>query len=205
MVNQINRSNGVSALDNQSTLRPLSEIAPRYNNNTAVQSYNMDSVSGSLSNLGQLGIGGLSGYKYEGNFVGASQKLVGSIKSGGISDVANGFKDFGSTISHDAYNAAGVGALLSGGVSAVSNTLGVLNGTKSVGQAGANIFTDSVKGAVSGIGGMAVGGSSALLLTTLGLAGTPVVIASVVGGAIGASMANKMLGTENLRSRLSGY
>lgn len=204
MVNQVSRSNSASSLNNQNTLRPLSEIAPKHSN-TTVQAYKMDSVSDAISNLEQAGIGALSGYKYQGNFVGASQKLVGAIKTGGISEVTGGIRDFGSTIGRDAYNAAGVGLILSGGLSAVSNTLGVLSGTRSVGQAGANIFTDSVKGAVSGIGGMAVGGSSALLLTTLGLTGTPVVVVSIVGGAIGASLANRMLGTDNLRTRLSGH
>ncbi|MFN8674052.1 MAG: hypothetical protein U0457_18475 [Candidatus Sericytochromatia bacterium] len=205
MVNQINRTSSVNVASNDNTLRPLNEIMQTNNVKPRAASYQGESLQGGLSGLTQLGVGALSGYKYQGNFVGATDKLIGSIKTGGISDVANGFKDFGTTVGHDAYNAAGVGAMLSGGLSAVSNTLGVVNGSKTLGQAGANVFTDTVKGAVSGIGGLAVGGTSAFLLGAFGLAGTPVIVASVVGGAVGASLANKMLGTENLRARLGGY
>ncbi|MEK7432093.1 MAG: hypothetical protein AABZ74_03085 [Cyanobacteriota bacterium] len=202
MVNQVNTSSNVNYSNSEPALRPLNEIMQNRPKARAA-SYNQDSLKGSLSGLSELGVGALSGYKYSGNFVGASQKLVNSIKTGGISEVGAGFHEFGTTVGHDAYNAAGVGAILGGGLSAVSNTLGLLNGSKTLQQAGANVVTDSIQGAVSGVGGLALGGGSALLLTSFGLTGTSVVIASVVGGAIGASLANKMLGTEGLRSRLS--
>lgn len=158
-----------------------------------------------VSEIGQFGIGALSGYKYQGNFIGASQNIGNTILKGTFKEVVGSFRDNGKVLGTDAANAAGVGALLSGGVSVIGNTVSVLQGRESVRSAGADVVTDTMKGALSGVGGLAVGGASALALTAFKVTGTPVVIASVVGGAIGASLVNKLFRTEDIRQTLKGY
>jgi hypothetical protein len=157
-----------------------------------------------VSELSQFGVGALSGYKYQGNFVGASQNIGNSILKGTFKEVVGSFRDNGKLIGVDAANAAGIGALLSGGVSAVSNTVSLLQGKESFRSAGADVVTDTMKGALSGVGGLAVGGASALALTAFKVTGTPVVVASVIGGAIGASLINKLFHTEEIRQSLKG-
>ncbi|MBC7474058.1 MAG: hypothetical protein H7263_07170 [Candidatus Sericytochromatia bacterium] len=188
-------------------LKPPSELyrhEPQHNT-----SYNQDAVnvmsSQSISSLTQYGVGALSGYKYQGEFVGASQAFANSIKTGGFSDVLGAVKTTSSTMISTGANAAGVGALLGGGVSLVSNSIGVISGSRSFQSASANVVTDSVQGAVSGIGGFALGGVSALAMTMLKFTGTPVIAVGVIGGAIGASLANKYFHTEHLRNALGGY
>lgn len=183
------------------------------NNNTSINKpiYKEDGFnrlggsSGQLvSELSQFGIGALSGYKYQGNFVGASQNIGNSVLKGTFKEVVGSFRDNGKLIGVDAANAAGVGALLSGGVSVVSNTVSLLQGKESFRSAGADVVTDTMKGALSGVGGLAIGGVSALALTAFKVTGTPVVVASVIGGAIGASLINKLFHTEQIRQTLKG-
>ncbi|MFN8576426.1 MAG: hypothetical protein U0354_06175 [Candidatus Sericytochromatia bacterium] len=193
--------------------KPLGSTTP-VNNNTSTNNkpiYKEDGFnrlggsSGQLvSELSQFGVGALSGYKYQGNFVGASQNIGNAVLKGTFKEVVGSFRDNGKLLGVDAANAAGVGALLSGGVSVVSNTVSLLQGKESIRSAGADVVTDTMKGALSGVGGLAVGGVSALALTAFKVTGTPVVVASVIGGAIGASLINKLFHTEQIRQSLKG-
>lgn len=157
-----------------------------------------------VSELSSYGVGALSGYKYQGNFITSTTNIGNSIKTGTFKEVIGSFKDNGHVLGVDAANAAGVGALLTGGVSVVSNTVSVLSGRESVRSAGADVVTDTIKGGLSGVGGLAIGGASALALTAMKVTGTPVVVASVIGGAIGASLINRLFHTENIRQALKG-
>lgn len=124
-------------------------------------------------------VGGVSGYKYN--------------------------KAAGAPFNQLAINAVGVGAAISGSISIVKNLAALSHGNQSASVTVGNILTDGVQGGVSALGGLVGGAGTSKLLQAFGAsAGTPLMIASVVGGAVGAVFANKMLNTEGLRSALRG-
>lgn len=129
------------------------------------------------STLTKIGIGAFSGYKLN------KEVLTG-----------------GQPLQQTAFSSIGIGAAVSGGISLVKNIAGVAHGKQSAGTSVANVLTDTIQGGVSALGGLAVGGGSVAALKALGVAGsTPLAIVGVVGGAVGAVFANRMLNTEGLR------
>jgi hypothetical protein len=150
--------------------------------------------SGNLtSEITQYGIGALSGYKYNQTFVGATKDFGNSLKNGSFKDVLNSAKTNGKVLGGATANAIGIGVLISGGVSAVSNTVSILQGRESVGGAIGNVAKDSLRGAISGAGGVLGGGLTAMALTMFKVGGTPLTIAAVIGGAIGSAVANDLV------------
>ena len=139
-------------------------------------------VSGD-SDLTKSIVGGIAGYKYHPNFLGGESGAIQSALGASI----------------------GIGSLISGSLSILKNVNALTHGQQSAGQSIGNIITDTVQGAVSGIGGVTVGGLSAMALKGMGLVSkTPLAIVGVIGGAVGAVMLNKILNTEGLRKVLAG-
>ncbi|GIW21628.1 MAG: hypothetical protein KatS3mg068_0635 [Candidatus Sericytochromatia bacterium] len=176
-------------------LTPPSQL---YGNIPSRNTYNRDvlgitSTNNLVSDVTQYGIGALSGYKYNQTFVGATKDFGNSLKNGSFKDVLNSAKNNGKVLGGATLNAVGIGALVSGGVSAVSNTISVLNGRESVGDAVSNVTKDSLKGAISGVGGVLGGGLTAMALTMFKIGGTPLTIAAVIGGAVGSAVANELV------------
>lgn len=150
--------------------------------------------SGNLtSEITQYGIGALSGYKYNQTFVGATKDFGNSLKNGSFKDVLNSAKTNGKVLGGATANAIGIGVLISGGVSAVSNTVSILQGRESVGGAIGSVAKDSLRGTISGAGGVLGGGLTAMALTMFKVGGTPLTIAAVIGGAIGSAVANDLV------------
>lgn len=203
MVQQVSNSRVVGqTYTSQVVLRSPEEL---FGKAPARQTYSQDHLNGignstAISDLTQYGVGAFSGYKYHQTVIGAGDTLGNALKTGGFSELVGAIKVSGKSVGVASANAAGIGAIMSGGVSTVVNGVAVLNGRQSFGSAVGNVATDSIKGAVSGIGGLAIGGVSAMALKAFGMAGTPVLIAGVVGGAVGATLANKLLKTERLRN-----
>ena len=110
----------------------------------------------------------------------------------------------GQPLSQFMLSSVGVGAAVSGTVSIVKNLASLTHGQQAASTTVGNILTDTIQGGVSAIGGVAVGSGTMALFKALGAApGTPLMIAGVVGGAIGAVLANKILNTEGLRRALT--
>ena len=77
------------------------------------------------------------------------------------------------------------------------------HGQQSASTTVSNVLTDTLQGSVSGVGGALGGWGTNKILTSLGAtAGNPLIIATVIGGAIGAVALNQILNTENLRRTL---
>lgn len=208
MVNSVNSVNTTGNVYSGLVLKSPQELYGGSNSKTNTYRQDNVNVAGRTpanSELFQFGVGALSGYKYQGAFSEASNTLGDAIMHGGVKEVIGGIGQSSQILGVAAYNAAGVGAIVGGGVSALVNGAKVLNGRQSFGNGASNVVVDTLQGAVSGIGGVAVGGVSAMAINALGFAGTPVVIASVIGGAVGATAANKLFKTERVRSALQGY
>ncbi|PKL80117.1 MAG: hypothetical protein CVV27_00880 [Candidatus Melainabacteria bacterium HGW-Melainabacteria-1] len=98
---------------------------------------------------------------------------------------------------------AGVGAAISGAVSIVKNVASMSHGQQSASTTVSNVLTDTLQGSVSGIGGGIGAWGTNKILTSLGAtAGNPLIVATVIGGAIGAVALNQILNTEKLRRQL---
>lgn len=110
----------------------------------------------------------------------------------------------GQPLSQFMLSSVGIGAAISGSVSVVKNLASLTHGRQSATTTVGNILTDTIQGGVSAIGGVAVGGGAMAILKAMGAApGNPLIIAGVVGGALGAVLANKILNTESLRRSLT--
>jgi hypothetical protein len=110
----------------------------------------------------------------------------------------------GQPLSQFMLSSVGVGAAISGTVSVVKNLASLTHGQQSASTTVGNILTDTIQGGVSAVGGVAAGSGTMALFKAFGAApGNPLIIAGVVGGAIGAVLANKILNTERLRSALT--
>lgn len=128
-----------------------------------------------------------------------TKMLVGGYT--GFSYAKNGS---GQPLSQFMLSSVGIGAAISGSVSVVKNLAALTHGRQSASTTVGNILTDTIQGGVSAIGGVAVGGGTMAILKAMGAApGTPLIIAGVVGGALGAVLANKILNTEALRRSLT--
>ena len=98
---------------------------------------------------------------------------------------------------------AGVGAAISGAVSIVKNVASLSHGQQSASTTVSNVITDTLQGSVSGVGGAVGAWGTNKILTSLGAtAGNPLIVATVIGGALGAVALNQILNTEKLRSKL---
>lgn len=127
------------------------------------------------SAITKMGIGGLSGYNFA--------------KSG----LGGGFTQF-------TLQQAGIGAAISGTISAVKNVAALSHGRQDASTTVANVLTDTLQGSASAAGGVLGSWGTNSVLKALGAtAGTPLMIATVLGGAVGAVGLNQILNTEALR------
>lgn len=97
------------------------------------------------------------------------------------------FKEMGGI----AFKGAGASALITAGISAVANGVGVARGTVDQTTAVRNVVADTITGAVGGLGAVTLGGLGGLGLVKLGVTGLPITIATVAIGAaagVGASV-----------------
>lgn len=95
---------------------------------------------------------------------------------------------------------AGIGAAISGTVSLVKNVAALSHNQQSASTTVGNVLTDTLQGSASGIGGALGSWGTNKILTAMGAtAGNPLIIATVIGGAVGAVALNSILNTEKLR------
>lgn len=103
---------------------------------------------------------------------------------------------------------AGLSALVSAGVSAVTNGVGVATGKQDGSTAVSNVLSDTIGGAVGGLGAVTLGGLGNLALGAFGIAGLPLTIATVGLGAVGGVLAGKLLDSsgavQSLQSKFNG-
>lgn len=123
-------------------------------------------------------IGGLTGYKYD---------KGGAPTAGSLTQFM--------------MNSAGTGAAISGTISLIKNVASLSYGKQSASTTVSNVLTDTIQGSVSAVGGgLGAYGTNAILKALGAAAGTPMTLATIVGGAVGAVAANQILNTEKLRS-----
>jgi hypothetical protein len=119
---------------------------------------------------------------------GQVSNIVGAIKNGTGSALSN-LKNMGMT----AMKATGLSAVVSGGFSLVTNGIAYLQGKKTKTQMVANVATDTVTGAFTGLGATVVGGAAMTALAATSLAGWPVTLMVGAAGMLGGYLADKLL------------
>lgn len=197
-----------------SNVATLNQVAPQNrsaspfasnNNVQTASSYQGDSVSilaRSASQTAILASGGLAGYKYHGTMGEVGKNFASSIKSGSANQIMDSVTSGTKTIAITTASAAGIGALISGGTSLITNGFSLAQGRTTAGAATANVAADTIKGAASGIGGAIGGGLSHLALGAIGFTGTPLIVAGVIGGIIGSAFVGNMINTDSLRCKI---
>lgn len=201
-VSSVNSRTAVNGFVPPQSLRSPAEL---FGTKPVRNPYSQDAgLSRVTSEVSSFGVGALSGWKYQGTVVEAGKSFGNAVKTGGVKEVLSSIGSNGKVLGTAAYNAAGVGAILGGGVSLVTNGISLIGGNDSLRGASANVVTDTMKGALAGVGGMAGGGITAVALSAFKVTGTPLAIASLVGGAVGATVVNKYLNLEGLRDTLRG-
>ncbi|MFN8577398.1 MAG: hypothetical protein U0354_11115 [Candidatus Sericytochromatia bacterium] len=196
--------------NNVSTINPYSpQSAPNaaYTNKSVQPTnvYSSDSVSILARSAAQTAIfvsGGVTGYKYHDEIAGVGKNFGNAIKSGSANEIMDSVTNGTKTMFTTTASAAGIGALISGGTSLISNTLSFAQGRTDTANATANVATDTIKGAVSGIGGALGGGLTHIGMGIIGFTGTPLVVASVIGGAVGAALLGSTINTDSLRYKI---
>lgn len=96
----------------------------------------------------------------------------------------------------------GVGAVVYGGMSLLKQTIGMASGKQSLAGAGANLTTDIVRGGAAGLGATAGAGLTAMALKALGSTGTFGIVASTIGGMVGASFGSSVVELTGIREKL---
>lgn len=200
----------ISGINNVASINPYApQSVPNTNTNSRsvdpANVYGGDSVSILAKSASQTAIfvsGGITGYKYHQNIGDVGRSLGNSFKSGSTREIMDSVTNGSKTMLSSTANAAGIGALVSGGTSLISNAFSYMQGRSSAGTFTANVATDTIKGAVSGIGGAIGGGLTNIGMGLIGFTGTPLVVAGVVGGVVGAALLGSTINTDSLRYKI---
>jgi len=137
--------------------------------------------------------GGAASYKFSANFSSSLKNTIANVKAteGGFGDKVKatmpGVKSMGMTT----LKAGGVGALISGVVSAITNGVEVLQGKKTGADAVGTLVADTANGTVSAMAGVTAGGLATFALSSM-LGPTPLMIVGVGVGALAATAASKL-------------
>ena len=151
-----------------------------------------DSFTQIGNTVSAVAAGGAASFKYSSTFSNSLKTTITDIKAaeGGMGKVKAslpGVKSIGMTT----LKAGGIGALVSGAISAISNGVDVLRGKKTGAEAVSTFAADTANGTVSAMTGVAAGGLATFALGSM-LAGTPLLIVGVGVGALGAILGDRL-------------
>jgi hypothetical protein len=159
-------------------------ILARFKTNQEIKMEFMDALAAQSPWVGA----NVASIRYSKIIAGQISNIVGAIKNGSGSVLA-GVKGLGMA----ALKATGLSALVSGGFSAVTNGIAYMQGKKTKTQVLANVATDTVTGAFTGLGATVVGGIAMTALAATSLAGWPVTLIVGAAGMLGGYLADKLL------------
>lgn len=159
-------------------------ILTRFKNNSEIKLSFLDSLAAQSPWVGA----NVAQIRYSKIVASEVGNLITAIKTG-TGSVAGALKGLGMA----AIKSTGLSALVSGGFSAVTNGIAYWRGEKTKTQAVANVATDTVTGAVTGLGATIAGGAAMAALAGTSITGIGLTL--LVGGAgmIGGWLADKLL------------
>lgn len=143
------------------------------------------------STLGNIVSGGIIAHKYSAEVATATKSTIDIVKAEGLS--VEPIKYTASNLVSTTLKTMGLSALISGGISTVSNLINIVAGRVKTPEAVGNIVADTLTSTVTGLGALVTGGVGSLALSCFGIAGLPLTIGSIALGAIGAVLTDKLI------------
>lgn len=143
---------------------------------------------GSLASLAAGG--GFAAYKLSGKMAANFKELAEAMKPGQGGNLQAAVPSL-QKIAGTTLQGAGLSALVSAGVSAVSNGIGVARGKVDGQTAVKNVMADGISGAIGGFGAVSAGATGSMLLGAFGVVGLPLTIGTVAFGAAGGVLAGR--------------
>lgn len=129
--------------------------------------------------------GGFTGYKLGGQMTDSFKSLFGN----GAGGFMGGMKNIAVT----GFKGAGLSALVTAGVSAAANGIGMATGKVTSDVAMKNVVKDTIGGAVGGLTGVTAAGIGGLIFRGGGVMGTVLSVGlGAVGGVVGGQLAHKL-------------
>lgn len=158
------------------------------------QAYTPDTLTTLGRMAGHAAGGGFAAYKLGGQTATHIREATEAYKGtpeapGGIKAALPGIQK----VMFNGLKGAGLSALVSAGVSAVTNGVGVVSGKTDSQTAFNNVVGDTISGAVGGFTGVTAAGAGNLLLSSMGMAGIPLTIGTVAFGAVGGILGGKLV------------
>ena len=186
-----NVSNLISSF-NQTNNTTASTPLPPTTQSTGTETERTDDFTKIGGIVGSAVAGGAASYKFSATFSNSLKSTVQEVKTAeGMGNKFKasfpGVKDMAQT----SMKAAGIGALISGGISAITNGVDVLRGKKTGAEAVGTFAADTAGGAVSAMTGVAAGGLATFALGAM-FTGTPLIAIGVGVGALGALLGDRL-------------
>jgi hypothetical protein len=144
---------------------------------------------------------GIIGNMLAGGAAGAMthQQTTEAIKTIKAGQTGAGFKALGMS----SLKAGGIGAAVTGVISAAKNVSLVSKGMQTGADAGGNITADTVGGLLAGATGGLAAGAAGMALSSMGAAGVGLTIGAAVAGAVGATGASLLYKMTGMRDGLA--
>jgi len=176
------------------TLAKTAETAPVAAQATAENSglLNADILTLSGRLVGHAAGGGFATYKLGGQMAQQMKEVYQNFKTGGPAGTQGAFNSM-RQVATTGLRGAGLSAIVSAGSSIVANGLGVVKDKIDTQTAVSNVISDTLSGAVGGLSAVTLGGAGHLALSSFGVVGLPLTIATVAIGAAGGTLAGHLV------------
>ncbi len=177
---QIQNSNNINANTNSNT------------NSVPSQPLKDDMITKIGSTVGMAAAGGFASFKFSSEFSSSVKTGIESVHNAdsGMGNKIKATLPSAKQIGMTSLKAAGVGALVAGGFSAITNMIDVMRGKKTGAEAVGTAVADASSGAIGGVVGVTAGGLATFAFSSL--SSTPLMIVGVTLGAVGAVVADKL-------------
>jgi len=159
--------------------------------------------------VGAAAAGGAASFKFSATFSNSLKSTMTAVKTteGGFGDKFKASMPGVKSIGMTTLKAGGLGALVSGGISAVSNMIDVMQGKKTGAEAIGTAAADTVSGGIGAMAGVASGGLVTMLLGSA-LGATPLMIVGVGIGALASVAVSKLFSNsgayDGIKNSLTG-
>ena len=169
---------------------PIGSTNPQSGPNPVTRTDNFTQIG---TAIGNAAAGGAASFKYSAQFSSTLKSTITTVKTteGGFGSKMKASLPGAKALGMTTLKAGGIGALVSGAVSAITNGIDVLQGKKTGSEAIGTFAADTANGSIGAMAGVAAGGITTMLLGTA-LAGTPLLIVGVGVGALAAVLSDKL-------------
>ena len=161
--------------------------------------FGVDTFMRHSRSVGLAAGGGFAAYRL-GDTIARQMREIGRVLEGrpneGLTPVAPNLQKLAAS----GMQGAGLSAMVSGGVSVVANGIAVVRGQIEGQTAVQNIISDSLSGAISGFSAVSAAGAGNLLLSSMGVMGLPLTVATVAFGAAGSVLSGRLVNHMNSKS-----